>query len=83
MARSPVKSEPVYNFLIRESHFLCLIKLLRFQLRVYCKAAIMSGRICEVLKPSQASLGAIAGAIAGAFSAKSTGLASVRLEDII
>ena len=45
MARSPVKSEPVYDFLIRKSYFLRLIKPLRFQLRVHYKAAIISGRI--------------------------------------
>ena len=73
MTRSPVKSEPVYDFLIRKSHFLRLIKPLRFQLRVHCKAAIILGPI-EVSEPSQASLGAII----GAFSAKLIRLASVR-----
>jgi len=45
--RTCPKSEPVYDFLIRKSHFLCLIKPLRFQLRVHYKAAIILGRICE------------------------------------
>jgi len=47
MARSLVKSKLVYNFLIKKSHFLYLIKPLRFQLRVHYRATIILGRIYE------------------------------------